>query len=552
MLISSVTYTVRQHQSFHHQKAFILLNPRSANRVEVESPFGFSPLMMLTWEDSNLTEVWDFSNLGDTTIEPFDFDAFLNSESPSTFPELYVEQSVLDEPAPTPKKQATNGSSKQRTKRERTKQIHVCKVHPAVESVQCFGIWSYSGRYRGARCTQNVTTFIKGQLPVCSQHRGQIKKMVHCEAILEECGLACGAVVSWKPHSFPLCEAHRSQGKRCFEELPVEIRLIIYEYLIPNIQVPAVRPWIASLRKNGEMISTALFRVNRTIYEEFADMFYGQPTYAIEITKEWESKPTCKMCCQRPSATTTSDSFQYGLSPWNPPISLLNFQRIRSIQLNITLGQRSYPNGYTNKPTAVLSIIAETWRNLLCDDVHRFTERMILSNQLPLRKLGIKIRVEDMFAGAASFGKEHCKGLLKPIQRLLTRPAVFEYTRSNDGSEMILLSKNTKMKDGFVHVQPLPSLKSPTWLRFDQLARLLSQMRQHPFWRESDIEQIETLLSHGRAAREADDIKAIASVFGDFVKMLRKYSADQHQFMLRMRTSLETMRPVTQNCLENA
>jgi hypothetical protein len=67
-------------------------------------------------------------------------------------------------------------------------------------------------------------------------------------------------------------------------------------------------------------------------------------------------------------------------------------------------------------------------------------------------------------------------------------------------------------------------------------------MSQHPFWRETDIEEMEFLLDNGRSAREANDMKAMMSILQEVLNMLNKYNSGHYDFMKQMKTCFETIR----------
>ena len=450
------------------------------------------------------------------------------------------------------------------------------------------------GPHKGTRCERMVATIVEGELPVCAQHRAQVIKMTRCEALLE-CGFSCNEIVPWKPYGYPLCEVHWSKGKCYFLELPVEIRLLIYQHLIPDQPVQARRSGPQSLRKDRTLVYTAIFRVNKTIHEEVADLFYGHTTFNIDVTNEQESNrvatPSISMCYAKDerffltefqmqllllqqgrgrtavNRTTLSNPIRHKrlatgikhlFTPWQPALSLRYFRRIRYFRINIAFITPKKTLSASNTSQAAETILAEAERNVLCDYLHRMVEGLVTKNQAPLRNLDIGIRVhgisDDDDARADSKALVHCQALVKPIRRLRSRTAnLVSLTRTGDGlKEINLLPVHSKEDDQisrFVRnccaelthsLKPPP--KSPVLLRFGQLAELVSQMCEHPFWRETDVEEIEILLSNGRSAREANDIKALISVFRDVFDKLKKYNADHQEFMKQMKQSYEIMR----------
>jgi hypothetical protein len=555
-------------------------------------------------EDDILRSLCSNMPIQDLDLNDFDFDAFLNWESfQATDTSVGVQQKQV--PALSAgKKRSSNGASQPRIKRQKVKHSHVCDVHqpPSSEpAVKCFGKWSRMGPYKGARCERMVATFVDGQLPVCAQHRAQVMRMTRCEAVLE-CGFPCNEIVPWKLHGYPLCEAHWSQGKCYFLELlPVEIRRMIYRYLIPDQPVPA--RWFGTriLREDRAPVSTAIFRVSKTIHEDVADLFYDQTTFDIDVTNEQyrnaAAAPSISMCYAkdergligdyqmqlmlleqqnrtplarpRAAASRTTSSrptlqkisatgVKYDFTPWQPSLSLRYFQRIRSFRINITFDTPKSSPSAGNSLQSAETILAEADRNLLCDYLHRLVERLVTNNQVPLRNLDISICVRGISDGddaqANSKAIAHCQALINPIRRLRTRAAsVVSLIRTGDGNrEIDMLPVHPKEEDSInKFVQSccaeltdllVPPPRSPVLVQFGQLVEVVSQMGQHPFWRETDIEEIEFLLNNGRSAREANDIKAMMSVFSDVFDMLKKYNSDHQDFMKQMKQSFEKMR----------
>ena len=531
-------------------------------------------------------------------LEDFDFEAFLHWDLPEVAAPAVDTQQHQVPALPTGKKRRSNGPTQPRIKRPKIQHSHICNIHEPPSSnpaVRCFGKRSRMGPHKGTRCERMVATIVEGELPVCAQHRTQVIKMTRCEALLE-CGFSCNEIVPWKPYAYPLCEAHWSKGKCYFLELPVEIRLLIYQYLIPDQPVQARRSGPQSLRKDRTPVYTAIFRANKTIHEEVADLFYGQRTFNIDVTNEQESNraamPNISMCYAKderlsltdyqlqllllqqqqrartalyrtaPSHPTRQKRFATGLkhlfTPWQPALSLRYFQRIRYLRINITFITPKKTLAASNSSQAAETILAEAERNLLCDYLHRMVEGLVTKNQAPLRDLAISIRVhgisDDDELRASSKALVHCQALVKPIRRLRSHTAnIVSLTRTGDGyKEINLLPVHSNGDDPiskFVQTccaeltQPLnPPPKSAVLMRFGQLADLVSQMVEHPFWRETDIEEIEILLSNGRSAREANDIKALISVFRDVFDKLKKYNADHQDFMKQMKQSYEIMR----------
>lgn len=549
----------------------------------------------LNWNEFDFN---DFLNL-----EHFDFDTALNFDtSGATNTSVDIEQK--QDPVPSAeRKRRLHGTTRSRIKRQKVQHSHVCDVHQAPSSkpsVRCFGKWTRTGTYKGANCHRSVVTFIDGQLPVCSQHRTQIMKMMRCDAILE-CGHPCNEMIPWKPHAYRLCEVHWSQGECYFLNLPVEIRLMIYEYLIPDKIVPSQWFRWGSFRHDRASISTAIFRVCKSVHEEFADLFYGQTTFEIQVTndrdvnaifmcnKDPKYRPqlmfmdhlaSSRQMRSRLSASRTAPSrptipkllasgIKYDFKPWKPSVSMQYFQRIRSFRFEISFATSKSPLGAGSNSQSAANILVEAERNILCDYLHRLVECLVINNQVPLRSLDINIRIlglsDRSIPQVNSKAIEHCQALFNSIRRLRTRTvtaACLIKSSNGDYREIDLLAippnnENSINKSLETYCEELtsmalPQLKSLVLVRYGQLTEIVSQMSQHPYWRETDLEDMDFILHNGRSAREADDINAMDSAFRELFNMLKKFNSDHQGFMKQMKQTLEPTRSTNDQGLNNS
>jgi hypothetical protein len=69
-----------------------------------------------------------------------------------------------------------------------------------------------------------------------------------------------------------------------FLSLPTELRLEIYEYLVPNHLVPFVNTHKHLLRHDEEPCCPAILCASRQIYNEIINMWYGTAKFSIQIT----------------------------------------------------------------------------------------------------------------------------------------------------------------------------------------------------------------------------------------------------------------------------
>jgi hypothetical protein len=470
-------------------------------------------------------------------------------------------------PAPSKgKKRRLNDADQPRPKRQRLQHSHVCELHRAPDSkpfARCFGKWSIAGPYKGARCDRNVTTVVDDQLPVCSSHRAQAMKMVRCQGPLS-CGLPCNEIAQWKPHGYPLCDDHWSQGKCYFlDTLPAEVRLMIYRYLAPDQPVPS-RSCSDWLRRDRVYVTTALLRVNKTIHDEYVDVFYGETTFKLRVVNaQNKDLPTeISMCYARwPTSRVLSPKqsplLQYDLAPWKPSLAQHYFERIRSFHIEIMFDITKAPAA-ASSTSAAESMLAEADRNLICDQLHRLVDCLSANEQLPLRTLALSVRIQGLRVGddtkANAEGREHCLKLMNPLRRLRSRTAaVVSFARTSITGEVNLLSASSGEVDSAAAAvrrfctettgASMPPQKNPVLVRFAQMADIISQMAQHPFWRDSDKVEMECFLNHGRSAREKNDMKAMTTAFNDVIEKLKRFHSDHQTFITRMHRCLVQMRP---------
>jgi hypothetical protein len=416
-------------------------------------------------------------------------------------------------------------------------------------------------------------------------------EMMRCQGLLGS-GFPCNTIAPWKPHGYPLCKAHWSQGKCYFMELPVEVRLLIYSYIAPDKSVPVVC-W--NLRKDWSGVSTALFCVNKTIHDEYAGVFYGKTTFEVEITNRAAGvPPSIFMCPSKTGRVSANEIYRRQLflleqhnrargfnqgpgtgratssplrlpegvalntindfAPWKPPLSLRYFQKIRSFHIRIEFYTVKTPRLIRDRPTTD-AIPTEVDRNLLSDYSHRFIHCLLANKQSPLPNLDITICIRELVGDEARANYEgiaHCQALINPMRRLRTHTAsIISFNRIIGEKEISMLPPSPKgehLADKFVQdfcaeitKSPIPQ-RSPILITFAQLAEIVSRMSQHPFWSDH-VEEMESILSNGRSARETQDVEAMMSAFREVFEMHKKYNADHREFIKKMNRCFAMMRP---------
>ncbi|KAF2666217.1 hypothetical protein BT63DRAFT_427996 [Microthyrium microscopicum] len=120
-----------------------------------------------------------------------------------------------------------------------------------------------------------------------------------------------------------------------FLSLPAELRLMIYEHLVPDIKGD-IRPELYDkrrsnfpLRDDGTKCAPQILRVNRQVYDEIKSMWYGGLTFVIKIA--------CRLLFGETTAIHVYALGKWSLaslhSKWQVPI----LRAMRSIQFNIEL-----------------------------------------------------------------------------------------------------------------------------------------------------------------------------------------------------------------------
>jgi hypothetical protein len=163
-----------------------------------------------------------------------------------------------------------------------TSHFRTCLLHYDKRRTRCSGTLK-----RGGNCVYRaVASFKPGMMPTCHVHRRQLKRMGRCRAPLC-CGFECGRICEWKLHGFQLCLDHCEHPMTCyFLKVPIEMRLRIYQHLLPDRPVPA-RYEKSSLTSDGGGVYTAILCVNRQIHDEAAGLLYRTRVFSIELLEDW-------------------------------------------------------------------------------------------------------------------------------------------------------------------------------------------------------------------------------------------------------------------------
>jgi hypothetical protein len=168
-----------------------------------------------------------------------------------------------------------------------------CKLHLDYEGR---GKVCNAQTYAKTRCKYKVydsgnsdALWESGFLPVCHTHRHSRVKRGECQAT-SKCGQRCARPVVLEPGRTQLCSRHKDEPQDCYiSKLPTELRLQIFELLIPAGPVPAkvthaydpVTHTLRAEKKYGTAAS--LMRVDKQTCADVSALLYQCPTRPFEI-----------------------------------------------------------------------------------------------------------------------------------------------------------------------------------------------------------------------------------------------------------------------------
>jgi len=273
---------------------------------------------------------------------------------------------------------------------------------------------------------------------------------------------------AWKPHGFQLCPEHYEHPMTChLLKIPIEMRLRIYGFLLPDKPIPARYRNSRCLTSYDGLVYTELLRANHQIHDEAVRLLYAVRTFTIELAAdglvmcnsskkfahngnhalqdyqmqlmllEQQNKKRLMMARQeqdnminngssssshRPPINcneppTGSSIVPYTSGPiepaWYPPLNVNYFNMIQSFLVEIVFPPQSNPNSSSRResPEALESKLYD-----YCDHVHKLVGRFRLM-QRPLAKLKIVLKL-----GKTEMKREEAMSaaqvLLRPFQRL--------------------------------------------------------------------------------------------------------------------------------------
>lgn len=278
---------------------------------------------------------------------------------------------------------------------------------------------------------------------------------------------------AWKPHGFQLCPEHYEQPMTCYLlAIPIEMRLRIYGFLLPDKPIPARFRNSRCLTSYDGLIHTALLRVNHQIHKEAMHLLYASRAFAIQLGAdglvmcnsankfaysgnhalqdyqmqlmllEQQNKKRLMMarqdedsliengssssshhplinCDELPTGSSTVPYTTGPVEPaWYPPLSSNHFNMIQSFVVEIVLPPQSDLNPSSRRELSPEAASAALESKLYdyCDHLHKLVGRFRLM-QRPLTKLKIILKL-----GKTEMRREEAMSaaqvLLRPFQRL--------------------------------------------------------------------------------------------------------------------------------------
>ncbi|KAH6667799.1 hypothetical protein B0J14DRAFT_172586 [Halenospora varia] len=475
--------------------------------------------------------------------------------------------------------------------------FQTCLLHYDKNMTRCSGTLK-----KGGNCVYKaLCSFKPGMMPTCYVHRGQLKRTGWCRALLR-CGFECGRICEWKVHGFQLCLDHREHPMTCYLlKLPIEMRLRIYQFLLPDKPIPA-RYGKFSLASDGGGVYTAILCVNRQIHDEAAGLLYSTRAFFIELHGDWlsmcnlsknfaqNSSPAYGhhalegdqrmllgqqrlfMAKQEQNILDRASSSAHGptirgnqphvkspvsytngpIEPvWDPPLGERYFNMIRSFRIEIVFFSPSAPNSEAARHKAFKSRLLD-----YCDHLHRLIGRLRIIRR-PIARLEIVLKFGNAYRDAFPIAQF----LLRPFQRLynVAKPDLLSITIQDSQGEVGLLTPDwasspagvklaAYLKRLFKHMsssQPPPEL--PVFKAYWQLEKLLSYMKEHLCQADPRIGQIAGLLYIMRFAREAEDLARFSEIWNQVVNIWIDCQNQHTEFQSNVALSINNIYSTVQN-----
>lgn len=376
-----------------------------------------------------------------------------------------------------------------------TAHLQTCMLHGDKKTAMCSGTL----KRKGGNCVNKAVGPLQARMmPMCRIHRDQLKEAAWCRAPLP-CGFDCSRICLWKPHGFPLCPDHQQHPMTCYLlKIPIEMRLRIYGYLLPDRPIPARYGNSRCLTSGGGLVYTALLRVNHQIHDEAVHLLYAASAFTIELGTnglvmcnsfkkspggnhalqdyqmqlmllEQQNKKRLMMARLEQDMMTNGGSSSSSNPPminrqmpntgppiipytsgpvepaWYPPLSMKYFNMIRSFTVEVVFpppNEPNFPGRHVRVSPEEEAKALESKLYDYCDHLHklvgrfRFVHRPLARLQIVLKLGKTEMRREEAMSAA--------QVLLRPFQRLrnIDKPEVPSIlVKDSDGHEIELLNQ---------------------------------------------------------------------------------------------------------------
>lgn len=447
---------------------------------------------------------------------------------------------------------------------------HRCVLHDDYErKTVCSGTLK-----KGRNCVYNATvTSASGLMPTCKIHREQQKVASRCRAPLP-CGFECGRLFEWEPYGIQFCADHRKELNICyFLKIPVEMRLRVYRFLLPDKPIPA-RYENSSLTTNGERVYTAILRVNKLIHAEATHLLYRTTFFTIEVSGNWMTM--CNLTTKfiprkflRPTQHSLQDhqmqpmllgemarqeqddlngESNHACGPteilWHPPLNDRCFNMIQSFRIELVLRIGTYPS-------ATIGKIVESRLYDNCDSLHGLIGTLQLI-QMPIARLEIIIKFGHTYIQWEE-ALSAAQILLGPFRRLynVAKPNVLSVTmKDSDEFEIELLTTADTIFTDYLKSwsrdlsSSQPSYECPQILEaYWKLEKLVTGIKKQCYV-EPMFDRYPDLLHAARIAREAHDPTRFREICDEVVKIWGIYLNGLKDFQSYVGRSIYTIHDI--------
>lgn len=382
-------------------------------------------------------------------------------------------------------------------------------------------------------------------------------------------------------------------------KIPIEMRLRIYQFLLPDRSIPA-RYQKSSLVSDYGGVYTPILCVNRRIHDEAAGFLYSTRAFSIELYGDWLSM--CNLSQNFASGNyqhkledhqlqlmnlvarqrrriagevsgsaqtaTTYGSQSRDQSPifdsnvpiepvWELLLSEKYFNMIRSFRIEFVL---SYPGTWWLQDSDAASQKAGMSKLLdYCDHLHRLIARL-RNIQKPIARLEIVIKFYNAYVDQKD-AFPVAQFLMRPFQRLrnVAKPSLLSITMQDSRGEVELLTPDwtsspaggkfapylTHLFECMSSSRPPPEL--PVFKAYWQLQKLLTYMKEHYCYADPKIKQIASLLHTARSAREDEDLTGFRKVWNSVVDIWCDCLKQQAEFQSNVTLSIDAIYSTVQN-----